>query len=77
MSIVKGMLFVIFVVVLATVAFNGVYVAISVYFGPFYEGDADQSRNFAIWLLGNAVVILISAVTGVVSYRRQLRRGQV
>jgi len=76
MSIVKGTLFVILVVVLAVVAFNGVFVAASVYFGPFYEGDGEQSRNFGIWLLGNVVVIVVSAVVGVVSYRRRLRRGE-
>jgi uncharacterized membrane protein len=76
MSIVKGTLFVILVVVLAVVAFNGVFVAASVYFGPFYEGDGEQSRNFGIWLLWNVVVIVVSAVVGVVSYRRRLRRGE-
>nr|WP_246211858.1 hypothetical protein [Pseudomonas spelaei] len=77
MSIVKGTLFVILVVVLAVVVFNGVFVAASVYFGPFYEGDGEQSRNFGIWLLGNAVVIVVAAVGGVVSYLRRLRRGRV
>lgn len=76
MNIVKGVLFVILVIVLAVVAFNGVFVAASVYFGPFYEGDEEQSRNFGIWLLGNVVVIVVSAVAGVVSYRRRLRRGR-
>ena len=56
MKMVKGALFVILVVALAVGAFNLIFVAVSGYFGPFYEGDAEQSRNFAIWLLGNVGV---------------------
>jgi hypothetical protein len=54
MKIVKGALFVILMVALAVGAFNLLFVAVSDYFGPFYESEADQRRNFAIWLLGNA-----------------------
>ncbi|CRM83557.1 MULTISPECIES: hypothetical protein [Pseudomonas] len=71
----KGALFVILVVAVAVGVFNGVVVAVSAYFGPFYEGDAQQSRNFGIWLLGNGVVVVASAFVGVVWYRRYLRRG--
>jgi len=76
MKIVKGTLFVILVVALAVGAFNLIFVAVSGYFEPFYESEADQSRNFAIWLLGNAGVGLLSAVMGVVLYRRYLRRAR-
>jgi len=77
MKIVKGTLFVILIVALAIGAFNLIFVAVSSYFWPFYEGDADQSRNFAIWLLGNVGVGLLSVVMGVVLYRRYLRRAPV
>lgn len=77
MKIVKGILFVFLVVASAIGAFNLIFVAVSSYFGPFYEGDADQSRNFAIWLLGNVGVGLLSVVMGVVLYRRYLRRARV
>lgn len=77
MKIVKGILFVILVVASAIGAFNLIFVAVSSYFGPFYEGDADQSRNFAIWLLGNVGVGLLSVVMGVVLYRRYLRKARV
>ncbi|PZW63161.1 hypothetical protein F475_01783 [Pseudomonas sp. URMO17WK12:I6] len=75
MKIVKGALFVILVVALAVGAFNLIFVTVSGYFGPFYESEADQSRNFAIWLLGNAGVGLLSVVMGVVLYRRYLRHA--
>ena len=75
MKIVKGALFVILIVALAVGAFNLIFVAVSGYFGPFYENDADQSRNFAIWFLGSAGVGLLSIVTGVVLYRRYLRHA--
>ncbi|MFA7945527.1 hypothetical protein ACEK06_24200 [Pseudomonas brenneri] len=71
----KGALFVVLVVAVMVGVFNGVVVAVSAYFGPFYEGDAQQSRNFGIWLLGNGVVVVASAFVGVVWYRRYLRRG--
>lgn len=77
MKIVKGALFVILVVALAVGTFNLIFVAVSGYFGPFYESEADQSRNFAIWLLGNAGVGLLSVFMGVVLYRRYLRRAPV
>ena len=71
----KGALFVVLVVAVTVGVFNGVVGAVSAYFGPFYEGDAQQSRNFGIWLLGNGVVVVASAFVGVVWYRRYLRRG--
>lgn len=77
MKMIKGTLFVILIVALAVGAFNLIFVAVSGYFGPFYEGDAEQSRNFAIWLLGNVGVGLLSVVMGVVLYRRYLRRARV
>ena len=77
MKMVKGILFVILIVALAVGAFNLIFVAVSGYFGPFYEGDADQSRNFAIWLLGNLGVGVLSVVMGVALYRRYLRRARV
>ena len=77
MKIVKGVLLVILIVALAVGAFNLIFVAVSSYFGPFYEGDADQSRNFAIWLLGNVGVGLFSIITGAVLYRRYLHRARV
>ena len=77
MKMVKGVLFAILIVALAVGAFNLIFVAVSDYFGPFYEGDADQSRNFSIWLLGNVGVGLFSVVMGVVLYRRYLRRAPV
>jgi hypothetical protein len=77
MKIVKGALFVILIVALAVGAFNLIFVAVSDYFGPFYEGDTDQSRNFAIWFLGNLGVGVLSVVMGVVLYRRYLRRASV
>lgn len=77
MKMIKGTLFVILIVALAVGAFNLIFVAVSGYFGPFYEGDAEQSRNFAIWLLGNVGVGLLSVVIGVVLYRRYLRRAGV
>jgi len=77
MKIVKGALFVILMVALAIGAFNLLFVAVSGYFGPFYESDADQRRNFAIWLLGNAGVGMLSIVMGIVLYRRYLRKARV
>ena len=77
MKTIKGALFVILIVALSVGAFNLIFVAVSSFFGPFYEGDVDQSRNFAIWLLGNAGIGLLSVVTGVVLYRRYLRKARV
>lgn len=77
MKIVKGTLLVILIVALAVGAFNLIFVAVSGYFGPFYEGDADQSRNFAIWLLGTLRVGLLSVVMDVVLYRQYLHRARV
>ena len=77
MKIVKGALFVILMVALAVGAFNLLFGAVSDYFGPFYESEADQRRNFAILLLGNAGVGMLSIVMGVVLYRRYLRRARV
>jgi hypothetical protein len=53
MTVVKGIGFVMLVVAVALGVFNGVVVAVSTYFGPFYESDAEQSRNFGLWLVGN------------------------
>ncbi|MRU53290.1 MULTISPECIES: hypothetical protein [Pseudomonas] len=75
MRVVKGVVFVVLVVAVAVAVFNGVVVAASAYFGPFYESDADQSRNFGIWLVGNGVVVVVSVLAGVVWYRRRLLRG--
>jgi hypothetical protein len=75
MTVVKGVLFVALVVAVTVAVFNGLVVAASAYFGPFYENDADQSRNFGIWLLGNGVVVGVSMLVGVVWFRRRLLRG--
>ena len=77
MKVFKGVVFVVLVVAVAVGVFNGVFVVVSVYFGPFYKGDAEQSRNFGIWLVGNGVVVLVSAVGGVVWYCRYLGRASV
>ncbi len=78
LKVVKGLVFVALVVVVAVGVFNGVVMAVSAYFGPFYESDADQSRNFGIWLVGNGVVVLGAVVVGVGWYCRCLRwrRGE-
>nr|WP_228758608.1 hypothetical protein [Pseudomonas pisciculturae] len=68
MKVVKGVLFVVLVVAVAVGVFNGVVVAVSACFGPFYEGDAEQSRNFGLWLVGNGVVVIGALVGGVVWY---------
>ncbi|MCK3854272.1 hypothetical protein E4O98_26820 [Pseudomonas sp. W2Jun17] len=77
MKVVKGVLFVIGMVVVALTVFNGLVVAVSAYFGPFYEGDAQQNRNFGFWLVGNGVVMLATVLLGVGWYRRYLRRRGV
>ncbi|MDR8372784.1 hypothetical protein NM213_23105 [Pseudomonas lactis] len=74
MKLVKGVVFVVGVVVVALGVFNGLVVAVSAYFGPFYQGDADQSRNFGLWLVGNGVVVLGAAFSGAVWYCRRLSR---
>lgn len=77
MKVFKGVVFVACVVVVAVGVFNGIVMAVSAYFGPFYDGDAEQNRNFGIWLVGNGVVMLFAMVGGAVWYRRYLRRGRV
>ncbi|MBL0840962.1 hypothetical protein FGE05_14390 [Pseudomonas sp. ICMP22404] len=74
MNVIKGTLFVLLIIALAVGAFNLVFIAVGNYFGPFYESEADQSRNFAIWLFGNAGVVIIAAVVGVLWNRRRNRR---
>ena len=75
MKVFKGVVFVACVVVVAVGVFNGIVMAVSAYFGPFYDGDAEQNRNFGIWLLGNGVVVGVSMLVGVVWFRRRLLRG--
>lgn len=75
LKVVKGLMFVGLVVSVALGVFNGVVVVVSAYFGPFYEGDAEQSRNFGLWLVGNGVVVVGAVTGGVAWYRRLLRRG--
>lgn len=77
MNVFKGVVFVVLVVAVAVGAFNVAFVVVSIYFGPFYEGDAEQSRNFGIWLVGNGVVVLVAVVGGVVWYCRYSRRWRV
>ncbi|QHA81019.1 hypothetical protein E3Z27_04645 [Pseudomonas mediterranea] len=74
MNVIKGALFVLLIIVLAVGAFNLVFIAVGNYFGPFYESEADQSRNFAIWLFGNVGVVIIAAVVAVFWNRRRNRR---
>ncbi|CAH0165570.1 hypothetical protein [Pseudomonas mediterranea] len=74
MNVIKGTLFVLLIIVLAVGAFNLVFIAVGNYFGPFYESEADQSRNFAIWLFGNVGVVIIAAVVAVFWNRRRNRR---
>ena len=75
MTVVKGVGFVVLVVAVALVVFNELVVAVSAYFGPFYDSDADQSRNFGLWLVGNGVVVVGAVVGGVVWYCSCLKRG--
>ena len=58
MRVIKEVGFVVLVVAVAAGMFNGAVVAVSAYFGPFYESDAEQSRNFGLWLVGNGVVVM-------------------
>ena len=74
MKVCKGVVFVVLVVAVAVALFNGVVVAVSAYFGRFYEGDAEQTRNFGIWLVGNGVTVVGAVVGGVVWYCRYLGR---
>ncbi|WP_370671208.1 hypothetical protein [Pseudomonas sp. 31 R 17] len=76
LTMVKGLVFVAFVLAVALGIFNGGVMVVSAYFGPFYEGDAEQSRNFGIWLVGNGLVALGAVVGGIAGYRRCLRKGQ-
>lgn len=76
MTVVKGIGFVVLVVAVALGVFNGLVVAVSAYFGPFYESDADQSRNFGLWLVGNGVVVVGAVVGGVVWYCSCLKRAR-
>ena len=76
MKVFKGVVFVVLVVVVAVGVFNGIVMAVSAYFGPFYDGDAEQNRNFGIWLVGNGVVVLGAALSGAVWYGRRLSRGR-
>lgn len=66
MSIMKGVLFVLLLIVLAVGTFNLIFMAAGHYFGPFYESEADQSRNFAIWLFGNVGVTIIAVVASII-----------
>lgn len=74
MTAVKGIGCVVLVVAVALGVFNGVVVAVSGYFGPFYESDAEQSRNFGLWLVGNGVVVVGAVVGGVIGYCRWLEK---
>ncbi|RQO55760.1 hypothetical protein [Pseudomonas sp. KBW05] len=76
MTAVKGIGCVVLVVAVALGVFNGVVVAVSTYFGPFYESDAEQSRNFGLWLVGNGVVVVGAVVGGTVWYYRWLKRAR-
>ncbi|WP_422777117.1 hypothetical protein ACOXXE_04830 [Pseudomonas mediterranea] len=74
MNFIKGALFVLLIIALAVGGFNLVFIAVGNYFGPFYESEADQSRNFAIWLFGNVGVVIIATAVGVLWNRRRNRR---
>ncbi|AUO44878.1 MULTISPECIES: hypothetical protein [Pseudomonas] len=74
MNVIKGTLFVLMIIVLAVGTFNLVFMAVGSYFGPFYESEADQSRNFAIWLFGNVGVVVVAAAVGIVWSRRRKPR---
>lgn len=73
MKVIKRVVFVALVVVVALGLFNGIVVVVSTCFGPFYEGHADQGRNFAIWLVGNGVVVVGALAGGVMSLLRGSR----
>lgn len=74
MNIIKGALFVLLITALAVGAFNLVFMVVGNYFGPFYESEADQSRNFSIWLFGNVGVAVVAAVVGIIWNRRRNTR---
>ena len=61
--VIKEVGFAVLVVAVAAGLFNGVVVAVSASFGPFYESDAEQNRNFGLWLVGNGVVV-VGALVG-------------
>ncbi|WP_447768146.1 hypothetical protein [Pseudomonas kilonensis] len=67
-------LFVLLVIVLAVGTFNWAFMAVGSYFGPFYESEADQSRNFAIWLFGNVGVVVVAAAVSIAWTRRRRPR---
>jgi O-antigen ligase len=64
MKVIKGVLFVLLLVASA----------MGTYLGPLYESDADQSRNFAIWLFGNIGVMIVAAAAGIIWSRRRAKR---
>jgi membrane protein DedA with SNARE-associated domain len=74
MNVIKGVLFVLLFVALAVGAFNLFFILIGSYFGPLYESEADQSRNFAIWLFGNVGVAITAVVVGIIWRRRRRSR---
>lgn len=76
MNVIKEIFFVLLIIVLAVGTFNLAFMAVGSYFGPFYESEADQSRNFAIWLFGNVgvVVVVVAAAVGIVWRRRRKPR---
>jgi membrane protein DedA with SNARE-associated domain len=66
-------LFVLLLVASAVGAFNLIFILIGTYFGPLYESEADQSRNFAIWLFGNIAVMITAAAAGIIWGRRRAK----
>jgi membrane protein DedA with SNARE-associated domain len=74
MKVIKGVLFVLLLVASAMGAFNLIFILIGTYLGPLYESDADQSRNFAIWLFGNIGVMIVAAAAGIIWGRRRAKR---
>lgn len=73
MKVIKRVVFVALVVAVALGLFNGTVVVLSACFGPFYDGHGDQRRKFAIWLVGNGVVVVGALAGGVMSLRRGSR----
>ena len=74
MKAIKGVLFVLLLVASAVGAFNLIFILIGTYFGPLHESEADQSRNFAIWLFGNIAVMITAAAAGIIWGRRRAKR---
>ncbi|WP_338526060.1 hypothetical protein NUH87_11755 [Pseudomonas batumici] len=74
MNVLKCVLWILFLVIVTCGLFNVIFWATGYYFGPFYESDADQNRNVAIWLFGNLGLIVFSVVLGTLLYRRHLRK---